>query len=143
MAIRIERNDGTATILGMRADGTDLLGGMKDEILPQYPEAVVNIKKIPGLDFIKEENGVLTIGALTRLEDIATNPLIKEKYTALEQAAHRCASPHIREMGTIGGNICQDVRCWYYRNPDNRFSCLRKGGGRGGSHIGRQSHGSQ
>jgi xanthine dehydrogenase YagS FAD-binding subunit len=112
------------------AGGTDLLGKMKDEILPTYPEVIINLKSIPGLDFVREEEGMLRIGALTRLEDIATNPLVRSKYRALAEAAHRAASPHIREMGTIGGNICQDIRCWYYRNPHNRFPCLRKGGGR-------------
>jgi len=103
---------------------------MKDEILPRYPEALINIKTIAGLDFLKEESGVLRIGALSRLEDIAKEPLIKEKYPALAQAAARTASPHLREMGTLAGNLCQDIRCWYYRNPNNRFPCLRKGGGR-------------
>ena len=112
------------------AGGTDLLGKMKDEILPRYPEAVINIKTIPGLEFIKEEGDVLRIGPLARLEDIGTDSTIREKYTALAEAAERTASPHIREMGTIGGNLCQDIRCWYYRNPHNRFPCLRKGGGR-------------
>ena len=112
------------------AGGTDLLGKMKDRILPRYPEAIVNLKTIPGLDFIKEEGGVLTIGALTRLEDIASHPAIGCRYAALAEAACRTASPHLREMGTLGGNICQDVRCWYYRSPDNRFPCLKKGGGR-------------
>jgi xanthine dehydrogenase YagS FAD-binding subunit len=112
------------------AGGTDLLGKMKDEILPRYPEAVINIKTIPGLEFIKQEGDVLRIGPLTRLEDIGTDLTIREKYTALAEAAERTASPHIREMGTIGGNLCQDIRCWYYRNPHNRFPCLRKGGGR-------------
>ncbi len=112
------------------AGGTDLLGKMKDEILPRYPEALINIKTIPGLDFLKEEAGVLRIGTLTPLEDVAKEPLIRDKYAALAQAAGRTASPHLREMGTLGGNLCQDIRCWYYRNPDNRFPCLRKGGGR-------------
>jgi xanthine dehydrogenase YagS FAD-binding subunit len=112
------------------AGGTDLLGKMKDEILPQYPEALINIKTIAGLEFIKEEAGVLKIGALTLLGDIEKEPLIRQKYAALALAARRTASPHIREMGTLGGNLCQDIRCWYYRNPNNRFPCLRKGGGR-------------
>ena len=112
------------------AGGTDLLGKMKDAILPRYPEALIDIKSIPGLDFLKEERGVLRIGALTRLEDIGKESLIREKYAALAQAAGRTASPHLREMGTIAGNLCQDIRCWYYRNPNNRFPCLRKGGGR-------------
>ncbi len=72
----------------------------------------------------------MRIGALTRLEDIAHDGTVKGGYTALAEAAHRTASPHLREMGTIGGNLCQDIRCWYYRNPNNRFPCLRKGGGR-------------
>ncbi len=112
------------------AGGTDLLGKMKDEILPSYPEALINIKTITQLEFLKEEAGVLRIGALTRLEDIGREALIRDKYTALAQAAARTASPHLREMGTLAGNLCQDIRCWYYRNPNNRFPCLRKGGGR-------------
>ncbi|MCF8094675.1 MAG: xanthine dehydrogenase family protein subunit M [Desulfobacteraceae bacterium] len=112
------------------AGGTDLLGKMKDEILPNYPEALINIKTITDLDYIEETGQGLRIGALTRLNDIAEHSGIREKYTALAQAAERTASPHIREMGTLSGNICQDIRCWYYRNPNNRFPCLRKGGGR-------------
>ncbi len=112
------------------AGGTDLVGKMKDEILPTYPEAIINLKTIPGLDFIGEEAGELRIGALTRLEDIATHPMVQERFTALAEAAERTASTHLREMGTLGGNICQDIRCWFYRNPGNRFPCLRKGGGR-------------
>jgi xanthine dehydrogenase YagS FAD-binding subunit len=123
----LKRYGGRASII---AGGTDLLGKMKDEILPKYPEALVDIKSIPGMEFLKEEAGVLRIGALTLLADIETEPLIREKYAALAQAARRTASPHIREMGTLGGNLCQDIRCWYYRNPDNRFPCLRKGGGK-------------
>ena len=110
------------------AGGTDLLGEMKDDILPEYPEVIVNIKSIPGLDYIKEEADGLHIGALTRLEDIAINRKVNQRYSLLAEAAHRTASPHIREMGTIAGNICQSNRCWYYWVPDNRFYCLRKGG---------------
>jgi xanthine dehydrogenase YagS FAD-binding subunit len=103
---------------------------MKDRILPRYPEAIVNLKTIEGLDSIKEEGGLLKIGALALLEDIAHDGIVKAKYTALAEAARRTASQHLREMGTLGGNICQDIRCWYYRHPENRFPCLRKGGGR-------------
>ncbi len=112
------------------AGGTDILGKMKDRILPVYPEALVNIKTIADLDFIETTRGTARIGALARLEDIASNEMIKEKYPALAEAARRTASPHLRAMGTIGGNICQDIRCWYYRNANNRFPCMRKGGGR-------------
>jgi len=108
--------------------GTDLLGTMRFEVLPTYPEVLVNLKTIPGMEYIKEEGGMLKIGAQTRLEDIAKSALVRKKYTALAEGAHRTATPHIREMGTISGNICQMTRCWYFRNPDNRFNCIRKGG---------------
>jgi xanthine dehydrogenase YagS FAD-binding subunit len=110
--------------------GTDLLGQMKDDFLPFYPEAIINLKTIPGMEFIEENNKALRIGSLTKLEDIATHPIIQKKYAALAESSRKTASPQIREMGTIGGNICQDIRCWFYRNPNNRFPCLRKGGGR-------------
>jgi NADPH-dependent glutamate synthase beta subunit-like oxidoreductase/CO/xanthine dehydrogenase FAD-binding subunit len=110
------------------AGGTDLLGRMQDNVSPDYPELIINIKDIANLDHITEENGVLQIGTLAKLEDIANNTLINEKYSALAEAAGSTASPHIREMGTLGGNICQSNRCWYYWVPDNRFNCLRKGG---------------
>ena len=116
---------GKATII---AGGTDLIGTLKDNILPTYPTALVNVKTIPGLDYIKEEGGMLKIGATTRLADIAANPTVNQKYTALAQAASRVATPHVRDMGTIAGNIAQLHRCWYFRKPENRFACIRKGG---------------
>jgi xanthine dehydrogenase YagS FAD-binding subunit len=112
------------------AGGTDILGKLKDEVLPRYPEALVNIKSVDGLDFIREDAGGLRVGALTRLDDIARSPIVAGGYQALSQGAAKTASPHLRAMGTIGGNLCQDIRCWYYRNANNRFPCLRKGGGR-------------
>ncbi|MCG6878579.1 MAG: FAD binding domain-containing protein [Deltaproteobacteria bacterium] len=121
------RYQGKAVLI---AGGTDILGKMKDRNLPAYPEALINIKTIPGMDTIREENGFLKLGPLAILEDIAHHDIVKARYSALSEAARRTASPHLREMGTIGGNICQDIRCWYYRNPENRFPCLRKGGGR-------------
>jgi xanthine dehydrogenase YagS FAD-binding subunit len=123
----LKRYDTKARVI---AGGTDILGKMKDEILPVYPEALVNIKTIDGLDFIEVGSDSLRIGALTRLQDIAENESVKESYNALAQAAAKTASPHLRAMGTLGGNINQDIRCWYYRNANNRFPCLRKGGGR-------------
>jgi xanthine dehydrogenase YagS FAD-binding subunit len=115
------------------AGGTDLIGRLKDNILPDkmYPATLINIKTItPSLDYIKEEAGVLKIGAATRLADIADNAAVKQKYTALAQAALRVATPHVRDMATIGGNINQLHRCWYFRKPENRFDCIRKGGNR-------------
>ena len=110
------------------AGGTDLLGTLKDNILPVYPERIVNLKSVEGLDYIKEDGGALKIGSLTKLSDIAENPTVTEKYKALSQAAGSVATPHIRDMATIGGNISQLPRCWYFRKADNRFDCIRKGG---------------
>lgn len=112
------------------AGGTDLLGKMKDVILPTYPEAVINIKTIPDLNYITQSDEMLKIGALTTLAEIAHSEAVRSRCLALAEAACRAASPQIRNMGTIAGNICQDLRCWYYRNQNNRFSCLRKKGGR-------------
>jgi xanthine dehydrogenase YagS FAD-binding subunit len=117
--------DGKTTII---AGGTDLLGTLKDNILRDYPATVINLKTVPGLDFIKEEKGMLKIGAATRLSDIANAEIVQKKYTALAQAAGRVATPHVRDMGTIGGNIAQLHRCWYFRKHENRFDCKRKGG---------------
>jgi xanthine dehydrogenase YagS FAD-binding subunit len=123
--IKTALSDGKTTII---AGGTDLLGTLKDNILRAYPSTVINLKTVPGLDYIEEKGGVLRIGAATRLADIAANPVVQKKYTALAQAASRVATPHVREMGTIGGNIAQLHRCWYFRKPENRFDCKRKGG---------------
>jgi len=123
----LKRYQGRANLI---AGGTDILGKMKDRILPVHPEALINLKTVPGLDRIEEDGGTLRIGALAILEDVAHNSIVKKKYAALAEAARRTASPHLREMGTLGGNICQDIRCWYYRHAENRFPCLRKGGGR-------------
>jgi len=125
----LKEHGGKARVI---AGGTDLLGVLKDEILEDYPEVLVNIKSIPGLDRIKEDSRGLRIGALSKLADIGSSSLVKRKYVALSQAAESVASPEIRNMGTIGGNLCQDVRCWYYRYPHHmggRMLCLRKGSG--------------
>lgn len=112
------------------AGGTDLLGSLKGNILPHYPKTLVNIKNISGLDYIREEEGMLKIGALTKLNDIAGNETVKNKYAALAMAAEKTASLLLRNMGTIAGNICQSNRCWYYWASNNYFYCLRKEGGR-------------
>jgi len=123
--VRTALADGKTNLI---AGGTDLLGTLKDNILPTYPSTVINLKTVPGLDYIKEEGGMLKIGAVTRLADIAADATVQKKYTALAQAASRVATPHVRDMGTIGGNIAQLHRCWYFRKPENRFPCIRKGG---------------
>lgn len=111
------------------AGGTDLLGILKDRVHAVYPEVVVGLKAITGLDYIRKESGGLAIGTLTRLSTVAAHPLIREGYPLLAQAAQAVGSPQLRAMGTVGGNLCQEPRCWYYRSPGNHFFCRRKGGG--------------
>ncbi len=121
--------EGKASLI---AGGTDLLGVLKGEILPYYPEALINIKTITGLDYIKEDTEGMKIGALAKLTKIVQSPAVKGKYAVLAQAAESVGTPEIRNMGTIGGNLCQDNRCWYYRYPHQmggRILCHRKGKG--------------
>lgn len=113
------------------AGGTDLLGTLKRELLPEYPEKLVNLKTIDGLDYIKAEADGVAIGAAANLTAISKHPLIMEKYPALAEAARSVATPLVRNLATIGGNLCQEVRCWYYRYPHTvggRVECARKGG---------------
>ncbi len=114
------------------AGGTDLLGVLKSEILADYPEVVINLRSIPALDGIDAEAGEVRIGALTTLARIADSPVVRKYCPALGLSAATVGSPEIRNMGTIGGNLCQDTRCWYYRYPDKmggRLPCYRKGKG--------------
>jgi xanthine dehydrogenase YagS FAD-binding subunit len=109
------------------AGGTDLVTRLRAMSSPATaPDTLVNIKSITSLDYIKEESGMLKIGALTRLATIAKSSIVQSKYTALAQAAGKVGTPELRNMGTIGGNICQNVRCWYFRAEHNFFNCLRK-----------------
>lgn len=117
--------DGATSLV---AGGTDLLGILKDRVHRDYPTLLVDLKGIPDLDYIREDEEGIGIGALASLAQLAKSSIIRERYPLLAEAARMVASPQIRNMGTIGGNICQEPRCWYYRNPEDRFHCLRKGG---------------
>ncbi len=108
------------------AGGTDLITRLRAMISPNSPDYLVNIKNIASLDYIKEEGNTLKIGALTTLAEIAGSSIVQTKYTALAQAAGKVGTPELRNMGTIAGNLCQNVRCWYYRGEHNGFPCLRK-----------------
>ena len=110
------------------AGGTDLLGLIKDRVHERPPETLVDLKTIAGLDGIEERDGALSLGTLARLSELERRPLVRERYRALAQAAHAIASPQLRNMGTVGGNIAQEPRCWYYRAADDAFDCTRKGG---------------
>jgi xanthine dehydrogenase YagS FAD-binding subunit len=108
----------------VHAGGTDLLGCLRDHVFDV--KKVVSVSKLRELYGIKPtSDGGLRIGALTTITEISENPVIKERYPGLAQAASEVASPQLRNQGTIGGNICQKPRCWYYRGE---FHCLRKGG---------------
>jgi len=111
------------------AGGTDLLGELNLWCRPEQPEYIINLKTISGLDYINQDSSGLKIGAMTRLDDIAHSSVVQSGYGVLAQAASKVASWQIRNMGTIGGNICQQVRCWYYRSSQNKFNCLRKNPG--------------
>lgn len=113
------------------AGGTDLLGTYKDRLLETYPKAVVSLKGIPNARYIVSRGGEIAIGAGSTLKSVAEDQNVRAACPALAEAARSVASPIIRTTATIGGNICQDVRCWYYRYPDSiggRLNCRRKGG---------------
>jgi xanthine dehydrogenase YagS FAD-binding subunit len=106
------------------AGGTDLLGCLRDEVFTA--DAVVSLSGIKALKGISARpGGGLRIGALTTLSEVATDRQVLSAYPVLAQAAAAAASPQLRNQGTIGGNICQRPRCWYFRGD---FHCLRKGG---------------
>lgn len=110
------------------AGGTDLYGTLKAMCLPKPPDTIINLKTIPGLDYIKEEGGMLKLGPLAKLSAIAESTVVRGKWASLADAAGRVASPSLRNMGTIAGNLCQRSRCWYFRAEHNAFLCFRKGG---------------
>ncbi|MBO4330724.1 MAG: FAD-dependent oxidoreductase [Oscillospiraceae bacterium] len=112
------------------AGGGDLLGALKDDIYESYPETVVNLKTIPGLDKIELRDGALYVGALAMLADVEQSELVRQYAPSLAEAAGAASTPTLREMTTVGGNICQTPRCWYYRKLNCRFDCRRKGGDR-------------
>lgn len=112
--------EGSAKIL---AGGIDLLSEMKEGILS--PAKVVNLKGASGLREVSA-SGDLKIGALVTLTEVADHPEVKAKYRAIAESAESVASPQIRNVGTVGGNLCQRPRCWYYR--DAEVHCLKKGG---------------
>jgi xanthine dehydrogenase YagS FAD-binding subunit len=107
------------------AGGQDLLTTMKDYLT--QPSRVVNLKGIRGLDRIVEDGkGGLRIGALVTLTQLEEHPVVRRSFPGLAEAAHSIATPQIRNLGTVGGNLCQRPRCWYFRLEE--AVCLKKGG---------------
>ncbi len=125
--IDVESTDETIPLLSATArplaGGTDLLPLMKEGIVA--PERLINLKRLEGLRYIRADEAGLCIGALTTLADLERDPEVRRDWTALAQAAGRSASPQLRNMATIGGNLLQQARCWYYRGD---FNCWLKGG---------------
>ena len=105
------------------AGGLDSFDWLKDRI--KRPRYVVDLGGIAELKGVRERDGGLEIGAMTTLTEVVRDPVLRERYAILTQAAEAAASPQIRNQGTIGGNVSQDTRCWYYRSG---WSCYRAGG---------------
>jgi xanthine dehydrogenase YagS FAD-binding subunit len=105
------------------AGGLDSMDWLKDRL--KRPKAVVDLSQIAELKGVREANGGLEIGAMTPLAEVVRHPVVREKYSILMEAAELVASPQIRNQGTIGGNVSQDTRCWYYRGG---WNCYRAGG---------------
>ena len=103
--------------------GQDTYGWLKDRA--KSADALIDLSGIESLRGIRETADGIEIGALTTLTEVAQNPLIQQRYSLLSDAAKVVASPQIRNIGTLGGNVSQDVRCWYYRRG---LSCYRAGG---------------
>jgi xanthine dehydrogenase YagS FAD-binding subunit len=106
-----------------KAGGVDLLDRMKNGT--ETPSRLVNIRNIPALRGIRSTSQGLTIGPLTTLAEVSDEPGIRAQYSLLADACGHAATPHIRNMATIGGNLLQRLQCWYFRSAD--FECLRKG----------------
>jgi len=114
----------SATVV--KAGGIDLLDLVNEGVLS--PTTVVSLMEIPGLDAIAAQaDGGLRVGAMVTLANLAAHPLMQDRYPALVEAVRDSASPQIRNVATIGGNLLQRPRCWYFRAAE--FRCLRKGGG--------------
>jgi 4-hydroxybenzoyl-CoA reductase subunit beta len=112
------------------AGGTDLIPNMKHRLFE--PGHLVGLKAIEALKGIREENGCLRLGAAETLTEVATHPLVRERFPALAEAAAHVAGPQLRNMGTIGGNLCLDTRCTYYNQTafwrQALGYCLKKDG---------------
>jgi xanthine dehydrogenase YagS FAD-binding subunit len=110
----------------VKAGGVDVIDRLKEGI--DSPKVLVNIRNIGGLDQVREDANGVVIGPNVTLDQLDKHQLIRSTYTALADAAGHAATPHIRNVATIGGNILQRPRCWYFRNE--QFHCRKKGGER-------------
>jgi xanthine dehydrogenase YagS FAD-binding subunit len=116
----LDRYGATAWVL---AGGLDSFDWLKDRV--KRPAVVVDLSGVTELRGIRPRDGGLEIGAMTTLTEVVRHPVVRERYGILLEAAEAAASPQIRNQGTIGGNVSQDTRCWYYRSG---WDCYRAGG---------------
>jgi len=125
--VTVEDASALAERLGARgwvlAGGQDTYGWLKDRA--KHPQAMVDLGSIDALQGIEETADGIRIGAMTTLRDVSRSDVIRARYGLLAEAASKVASPQIRNQGTLGGNLAQDTRCWYYRRG---LSCYRAGG---------------
>ena len=125
--------DQAVALLSAQPDDTRIIAGGTD-LLSEMKEGVVRPQRLVGLAGILDLHGIavtasgVTIGAMTTIADLAAHPVVRSRYTALAEAAAGLATPQIRHVGTLGGNLNQRPRCWYYRHP--LIQCLKKGGDR-------------
>lgn len=130
-------NVGHAAELGkargrLKAGGIDLVDLLKTRV--ETPEVVVNLLRLSDLKGIRAEADGLRIGALATLAEIASHDGVRKRFAALAQACENAATPQVRNVATIAGNLCQRPRCWYFRSAD--FRCLKKGGASCFAHSG-------
>src|SRR5262245_28632545 len=121
MLVREARGAGQTAIVA--GGGSDVLGMMKDRLVT--PDVLVNLKAIAGLDQVRAQGGGVTIGGLITLAALAAHPVIRRQYPVLAEAAADVATPQIRNVATLAGNVAQRPWCWYYRNG---FKCYKNGG---------------
>lgn len=106
--------------------GTDLLVAIDEGIVAPPPRTVLDLRTIPGFgEVVVAADGSITIGAAARIDDLAKHDAIRSSFRALSQACAAVGTPALRHMGTLGGNLCQRPRCWYFRRG---ISCLKSGG---------------
>ena len=115
------RKDGHA--VAFAGGGSDLLGMVKERIVT--PDVLVHLRGMKGLDQITKHGDSVEIGGQVTLDTLSRHPLIRSQYAVLAQAAETVATPQIRNVGTLAGNVCQRPWCWYYRNG---FPCFKAGG---------------
>ena len=120
----------------LMAGGTDLIDELKSGVAA--PDLVVDLQTVAGLAGVGRDKDGFRIGAMTAVVDLAKDPAVAQDYPSLREAALSLASPQLRNMGTVGGNLCQRPRCWYYRDP--QVVCRKKGGSNCFAYQGRNKY---